>query len=117
MSRNFLVIDPEQRPDVLRALGSPQRVRILRLLHNRPGINVNDVAGALALPQSTVSSNLQILEDAALIRTEAQKGKKGQQKLCFLAFDDVLVVFRDDPNGAQANVIEVANRVVVPLRL
>jgi len=108
MSRNFLVIDPEQRPEVLRALASPQRVRMLRLLHSRPGVNVNDIAGALALPQSTVSSNLQILEDAALIRTETQKGRKGQQKLCYLAFDDVLVMFRDDPNGAQANAIEVA---------
>ncbi len=108
MSRNFLVIDPEQRPEVLRALASPQRVRILRLLHNRPGVNVNEIAGALDLPQSTVSSNLQTLEEAALIRTETQKGRKGQQKLCYLAFDDVLVMFRDDPNGAQANVIEVA---------
>jgi len=108
MSRNFLVIDPEQRPDVLRALGSPQRVRMLRLLRNRPGLNVNEIAEALDFPQSTVSSNLQILEQAGLIRSEAQKGKKGQQKLCYLAFDDVLVMFRDDANGAQANVIEVA---------
>ena len=108
MSRNFLVIDPDERPDVLRALASPARVRVLRLLHRRPGVNVNEIAAALDLPQSTVSSNLQILEGAGLIRAESQKGRKGQQKLCFLAFDDVLVVFRDDANGGQANVIEVA---------
>src|SRR5579863_7318172 len=104
MSRDFLVIDPEQRPEVLRALASPQRVRVLRLLHKRPGLNVNEIAASLDLPQSTVSSNLQILEDAALILTETQKGKKGQQKLCRLAFEDVIVMFRDDPNAAQANV-------------
>jgi predicted transcriptional regulator len=108
MSRDFLVIDPEQRPEVLHALASPQRVRVLRLLHKRPGLNVNEIAASLDLPQSTVSSNLQILEDAALILTETQKGKKGQQKLCRLAFEDVIVMFRDDPNAAQANVIEVA---------
>jgi predicted transcriptional regulator len=61
MSRNFLVIDPTERPDVLRGLASPARARILRLLHRRPGLNVNDIADALTLPQSTVSSNLQIL--------------------------------------------------------
>jgi predicted transcriptional regulator len=108
MSRNFLVIDPDERPDVLRALASPQRVRILRLLNRRPGANVNEIAEALELPQSTVSSNLQILEDAGLIRGESQKGRKGLQKLSFLAFDDVLVMFRDNSNGSQANAIEVA---------
>jgi predicted transcriptional regulator len=81
MSRNFLVIDPAERPDVLHGLASRARARILRLLHRRPGVNVNDIAGALNLPQSTVSSNLQILERAGLIRTETQKGRKGNQKL------------------------------------
>ena len=77
MSRNFLVIDPEERPDVLRGLASPVRVRILRHLNRRSGVNVNDIAEALGLPQSTVSSNLQILEQAGLIRTETLKGRKG----------------------------------------
>ena len=108
MSRNFLVIDPAERPDVLRGLASPARARILRLLHRRPGVNVNDIAEALDLPQSTVSSNLQILESAGLIRTETQKGRKGNQKLCFSAFDEVLVMLRDDVSGVNANAIEVA---------
>jgi predicted transcriptional regulator len=108
MSRNFLVIDPEQRPDVLRGLASPARVRILRLLHREAGANVNEIAGALDLPQSTVSSNLQMLEAAGLIRTETRKGRKGNQKLCFTAFDEVLVMIRDDPAGTHADVIEVA---------
>ncbi len=108
MSRNFLVIDPEERPDVLRGLASPARVRILRLLHRNDGVNVNDIAETLGLPQSTVSSNLQVLEQAGLIRTETQKGRKGHQKVCFATFDEVLVTFRDDFERAQANVIEVA---------
>ena len=108
MSRNFLVIDPTERPEVPRALASLARARILRLLHRRPGVNVNDIAEALGLPQSTVSSNLQILESAGLVRTETQKGRKGHQKLCFSAFDEVLVRLRDDVGGADANVIEVA---------
>jgi len=108
MSRNFLVIDPAERPDVVRGLASVARARILRLLHRRPGVNVNDIAEALNLPQSTVSSNLQILQSAGLIRTETQKGRKGNQKLCFSAFDEVLVMFRDDVSGVDANAIEVA---------
>src|SRR5271169_6874560 len=108
MARNFLLIDPSERPEVLRGLASSVRVQILKLLHKRAGVNVNDIAEALSLPQSTVSSNLQILEQSGLIRTETQKGRKGHQKVCFAAFDEVLVTFRDDFERAQANVIDVA---------
>ena len=108
MARNFLVIDPEERPEVLRGLASPLRVRILKLLHGGIGVSVNDIADGLKLPQSTVSSNLQVLEEAGLIRAETQKGRKGNQKLCFSTFDEVLVMFREDIADASANVIEVA---------
>jgi predicted transcriptional regulator len=108
MSRNFLVVDPEERPEVLRGLASPVRVQILKLLHRGAGVNVNDIADALKLPQSTISSNLQILEEAGLIRTETHKGRKGNQKLCFSAFDEVLVMFREDVAAISANTIEVA---------
>ncbi len=107
MSRNFLVIDPEERPEVLRGLASPARVRILRLLHREEGANVNEIAAKLGLPQSSVSSNLQILEAAGLIRTETRKGRKGNQKLCFSAFDEVVIMIRGDPAGAQADAIDV----------
>ena len=50
MSRNFLLVDPEERPDVLRGLASSVRVRILKMLHLKGGMNVNDVAAALDLP-------------------------------------------------------------------
>jgi predicted transcriptional regulator len=108
MARNFLVIDPEERADVLRGLSSPVRVKILKLLQRGVGINVNEIASAIRQPQSTVSSNLQILESAGLIRTETQRGRKGNQKVCFSTFDEVLVMFRDQFADASADVVEVA---------
>ena len=108
MSRNFLVVDPEESHEVLHAFASPARVKVLKLLHARGPMNVNDIAAALNLPQSTVSSNIQILEDAALIRTETQRAKKGNQKICHASFDQVLVMFKEDAPAANANTIEVA---------
>ena len=108
MSRNFLLVDPEERPDVLRGLASPVRVKILKALHLRGGLNVNDIADLLELPQSTVSSNLQILEEAGLIRTETQKARKGNQKICRAVYDEVLVMFKEDVAATRPDIIEVA---------
>ncbi len=108
MSRNFLVIDPEDKPEVLRALASEVRVSILKLLHVTGPLNVNDIATKLKQPQSTISSNMQVLVDAGLVRTETQKAKKGNQKICHSLFDEVLVMFKEDIRPLKANAIEVA---------
>lgn len=108
MSRNFLLVDPEERPEVLKALASEVRVAILKLLHIEGPMNVNDIAAKLHQPQSTVSSNMQTLVDAGLVRTETQKARKGNQKICHSLFDEVLVMFKEDIRPLKANVIEVA---------
>ncbi|WEK06676.1 MAG: helix-turn-helix domain-containing protein [Candidatus Devosia phytovorans] len=107
MSRNFLVVDPEEGIEVLRALASPVRARILKLLHVDGAMNGNDIAEALGLPQSTVSTNIQVLEGAGLIRTETQKARKGNQKICHSTFDEVLVMFKADSKPLP-DTIEVA---------
>ncbi len=108
MSRNFLVVDPEQRLDVLKALASPIRIQILKLLRTQSAMNGSDIAERLDLPQSTVSTNLQILESAGLIRTDTQKARKGNQKICHSTFDEVLVMFDDDIAPLRSPMIEVA---------
>ena len=108
MSRNFLVVDPEEGLDVLRGLASSVRVQILKLLHVTGPLNVNDIADKLDLPQSTVSSNVKILEKAGLIRTESQTARKGNQKICHSPFDEILVLFKEDISPLRDNTIEVS---------
>jgi len=108
MSRNFLVVDPEEDFEVLRGLASTIRVRILKLLHVQGPMNGNEIAEKLELPQSTVSTNIQILEEAGLIRTETQKARKGNQKICHSTFDEVLVMFKEDISKQRSNGIEVS---------
>jgi predicted transcriptional regulator len=108
MSTKILVVDPSERPDIIRGLASDVRVAILKLLQNGEQKNVNQISDALGLPQSTVSSNLQILEDAGLITTESKKARKGSQKVCSTAFTEILVGFRDDVRSASDGGIEVS---------
>lgn len=108
MSRNFLIVDPLEGIETLKALSSAVRVSILKLLHDQGPQNVNAIAAALAMPQSSVSANVQVLEDAGLIRTETLRAKKGNQKVCHTLFDEILVMFKKDPATAGADTIEVA---------
>ena len=108
MSRNFLIVDPVEGIEVLKAFASPARIAILKLLHDDGAMNVNEIAQRLDLPQSSVSSNVQVLEDAGLIRTETQRARKGNQKICHTLFDEVLVMFKKDPKSANQDTIEVA---------
>ena len=108
MKRNFLVVDPEEGLETLRGLASPVRVRMLKLLHIRGPLNVNEISAALSLPQSTVSSNVQILEAGGLIRCETIKAKKGNQKVCHSAFDEIVVMFKEDLRPKGDHTIEVS---------
>ena len=57
-------------------------------------MNVGDVATALNLPQSTVATNIKILEQAGLIETRLAKGRQGQQKVCRVPFGDIVLSLR-----------------------
>ena len=102
MSNQIIVVDPLERQDILKSLASEVRVRILELLTRHGPRNVNQVADELVLPQSTVSSNIQILVDAGLVQTRAEKGRKGSQKICYSTFTELLIAFKE-PSPAQVS--------------
>jgi len=109
MSRNFLIVDPEDGAEVLKAFASQARVKVLKILHTNGPMNVNQLAEALELPQSSVSANVQMLEAAGLVRTETQRARKGNQKVCHSLFDEVLLMFKDDQRASKdGHLIEVA---------
>ncbi len=108
MARNFLLVDPEEGLDVLKGLASPVRISILKLLHKQGPLNINDIAEKLNLPQSTASSNAALLEKAKLIRTDMQKARKGNQKICHSTFDEILIAFREDYQAQQNDGIEIS---------
>jgi len=59
----------EELADVMRALGHPVRLSILRILaERRPDCCCTDVTECLPLAQSTVSQHIKVLLDAGLIQ-------------------------------------------------
>ena len=56
-------------PEMLAALGEPNRLRIVELLRVGPR-PVNDIRGRLGLRQSQVSQHLKVLKDVGLVEME-----------------------------------------------
>jgi len=108
MKPNFLTINPEENIEILKGLASPVRVGILKLLHVAGPLNVNEISARLKLPQSTVATNVQVLEDTGLITTETVRAKKGHQKICSARFDEVIVRFEGVAQQRDNNMVEVA---------
>lgn len=73
-SGNILVLNTERDLEVLKVLSSDLRIRILGLLNGKK-LNVNEIAKALAIPQSTAAVNIRALEKAGLVKVENKKGR------------------------------------------
>ena len=91
-NENILIINPLKDVEKLKALASEPRLQILDLIRKQT-LNVNEIGEALKLPQSTVATHIAILENAQLINTEAVKAKKGNQKRCSAAFEQIMIQF------------------------
>lgn len=107
MNKRFLTITPDDGLDVLKALSAPARLAIFKLLHGSASLNVNEIAETLGLPQSSASTHINALEAAGLIRTEAQKARKGSQKVCRANYDEIVFTLVG-PQTREDDLIEVA---------
>jgi predicted transcriptional regulator len=93
--------------EIVRGLASPVRARILRLLRRRGPLNVNQISEALGMPQSTIATNIQILEESNLIDTETGRARKGQQKICAARFDEIVIRLDGEETSREKDIIEV----------
>ena len=105
-SPKLLIIDPETRPDVLKGIASPSRIQILELLLHEQK-NINEMAEILGSPQSSVAANIAVLEKAGLVTTRIVKAKKGNQKICAAAFEQIIVKFNVGSKAADDSLVEV----------
>jgi predicted transcriptional regulator len=111
MSRStnaFLTLLPDENRDAINALAAPVRLAILQLLRQTGPMNVNMISAALKLPQSTIATNIKVLEAARLIHTEAAKARKGQQKICSVPFDGMLIRLDGAAPKQRDDLVEVA---------
>ena len=105
---NFLNVNPELQFEVIRGLSSPIRIKILKLLRRAGPLNVNQIAETFGLPQSTIATNIQVLQESGLIETQIVKATKGQQKICSARFDEIVIRLDAESTQQTDGMVEVA---------
>ncbi|MDR1599092.1 MAG: helix-turn-helix domain-containing protein [Oscillospiraceae bacterium] len=91
---------------IMKALGSPLRLEILRILGAQP-MYINEIAQALGVPVSTASLNVHELEDAGLLLTEQRPGSHGSMKLCTRRLDSLSINLV--PPGEERGMVSVSS--------
>jgi predicted transcriptional regulator len=86
----ILIIQLPRDFAVLKGLASEVRLRILETLRKGEK-NVNEIKDEIGLPQSTVATNIMLLEKARLVETRNIKAAKGTQKICSALYDEFLI--------------------------
>ncbi len=68
---------------IFKALGSPVRVKILRLIQEKEGLNIKQLAQSLQLPLQPCPLICNLLAEAGLIEFRDEALTHGTQKCCY----------------------------------
>lgn len=77
--------------DLFEALSSPIRIKIINLLSKYRELNMNELAQKLDLSNGAVTQHIKKLEKAGIISIVFSAGKHGNQKICKLVEDKIVI--------------------------
>ncbi|MCR4739854.1 MAG: winged helix-turn-helix transcriptional regulator [Lachnospiraceae bacterium] len=77
--------------DLFKALGSDVRIDIIKLLIENNGINLNELAGMLKISNGALTAHIKKLEECGLITVSSDAAGHGNQKICSVHVDKILV--------------------------
>lgn len=101
-----LIVEGDAVLPVVKALASEARQAMLGLLTDQV-LNVSELALAMNMPHSTVSFNLNQLQQAGLVTVEVEPGTRGTQKLSAKRYDEVHIRLPGAAVESASNIISV----------
>lgn len=82
--------------ELFKTLGSDVRMRIVELLSEHGEMNMNEIASALELTNGALTAHIRRLEECGIIQTVTECTGHGNQKLCSIKVDQILVSGRTE---------------------
>ncbi len=74
-----------------KALGSDLRIQIIKLLLEKGEMNMNEIAGSLGITNGALTSHIKKLEECGLVSVLSEHEGHGNQKLCRVHTDRILI--------------------------
>lgn len=92
--------------EIFKALGSELRVNILKLLLEYKEMNMNELASSLGITNGALTSHIKKLEETGLITVITERSGHGNQKLCRVGVDKILLEIDSDEPYDDKNICE-----------
>ena len=77
--------------DIFKALGSDVRIEILNILLDNNSMSMNELASRLNITNGALTSHIKKLENCGLISISSESAGHGNQKMCSVHLDKILI--------------------------
>lgn len=95
--------------EIFKALGSGVRIKIIQLLLQQP-MSMNELAAKLEISNGALTTHIKKLEDCGLLTTSTESAGHGNQKICKVIQDRLLIDLKND-DREQENTCSVSLQV------
>lgn len=97
----------EEGVPVFKALGSELRVQIIKMLLKNNTMNMNELASSLGITNGALTGHVKKLEESGIIRVTQEYSGHGNQKICSVNVDKILVEVETEEQLENQNIYEV----------
>lgn len=97
--------------EVFKALGSELRINIIKLLQENHEMNMNELATSLGITNGALTSHIKKLEESGIIQVMTERGGHGNQKICKVAADKIVVDVESEETEEDQNIYNTEVKV------
>ena len=97
--------------EIFKALGSELRINIIKLLQENHEMNMNELATSLGITNGALTGHIKKLEESGIIQVMTERGSHGNQKVCKVSFDKIVVDVESEENEEDQNIYNTEVKV------
>lgn len=88
---------------IFKALGSEIRIRLIKLLLDNKEMNMNELAASLGITNGALTSHVKKLEESGIVTILNEHPGHGNQKICRVCVDKILIDILPDEEDVSTN--------------